>query len=108
MVVKIGKLSKRPLSRASIDVIVKRYAVMAGITKRVYPHLLLHTHGTIARKKGLPLDAIAKQLGHDDISTTQLYAQLADDQFEKEYEKFYCHPIHPTRELPNDVDPAYR
>lgn len=44
---------------------------------------------TIARKRGLPLDAIAIQLGHESIATTPLYARLADDTYEQEYETMF-------------------
>lgn len=83
--------------------------------KRVYPHLLRHTHGTIARKRGLALDTIARQLGHEDISTTQIYARLGDEVYEREYARF-CHQQRPPQQrvkskrptLEPDADIAYR
>ena len=59
-------------------------------------------------------DAIAHQLGHESIATTQLYAQLADEGYEQEYERFFGDgtgkqlviPRRPTVEP--DTDVAYR
>ncbi len=44
---------------------------------------------TFARTKGLALDTIARQMGHESIATTQLYAQLADEVYEQEYLSFF-------------------
>ncbi len=104
----------QPLAQPAVNYLVKKYAAKAGIRKRVYAHLLRHTHGTIARKKGLSLDAIARQLGHEDISTTQLYAQLADDVYEREYQDFFAAESHVkplnviTRKRQPEFDSAYR
>ncbi len=99
----------------SIIIRVKKAAVKAGITKRVYPHLLRHTHGTVARNHGLPLDSIAHQLGHESVATTQIYAQLADEVYEQEYQSFFAgkpakRPLHKQPTTFQDADGwmAYR
>ncbi len=97
----INPNTRQRIRRDSIVFRVKKCGVKAGISKRVYPHLLRHSHGTIARSLGLPLDAIARQLGHDSIATTQIYAQLADGVYEQEYQSFFADkPVkRPLREL---------
>jgi integrase/recombinase XerD len=58
--------------------IVKESALAAGITKRVYPHLLRHSIATILLDSGeVPIDQVQKFLGHLQLSTTQIYAQTS-------------------------------
>ena len=58
--------------------IVKEHARTAGITKRVYPHLLRHSIATILLESGyVPIDQVQKFLGHLQLSTTQIYAQTS-------------------------------
>lgn len=50
----------------------------AGITKSVFPHLLRHTTGTVMLQSGASIVEVQSYLGHDNVSTTQIYAQLDD------------------------------
>jgi integrase/recombinase XerD len=62
----------------SVQAMVKRCAVRAGITKRVYPHLLRHSIATILLDSGqVPIDQVQKFLGHLHLSTTQIYAETS-------------------------------
>ncbi len=101
------------IQRDAVNWRVKKAAVKAGIRKRIYAHLLRHTHGTLARTQGLALDTIARQMGHESIATTQLYAQLADEVYEQEYQSFFDgHPVSRVEkrrpEFHPDRDWAYR
>ena len=59
----------------TVQAIVTACARTAGITKRVYPHLLRHSIATILLDSGLvPIDQVQKFLGHLHLSTTQIYA----------------------------------
>jgi integrase/recombinase XerD len=58
-----------------IQQIVRETARDAGITKRVYPHLLRHTMATRLVNSGMPIDHLKKALGHSSIDTTQIYAE---------------------------------
>jgi len=53
--------------------VVVRYAKRAGITKRVHPHSLRHSHACRLADRGVPLHLIQRQLGHANIATTSLY-----------------------------------
>lgn len=65
-------------STRAIQDIVKEAARAAGITKRVYPHLLRHSIATVLLQSGeVPLDQVQKFLGHLQIGTTQIYAQTS-------------------------------
>ena len=62
----------------SVQAMVKRCALAAGIAKRVYPHLLRHSIATILLDSGqVPIDQVQKFLGHLHLSTTQIYAETS-------------------------------
>src|SRR5512135_124512 len=62
----------------TVQTIVKRCAAAAGITKRVYPHLLRHSVATILLDSGqVPIDQVRKFLGHLHLSATQVYAETS-------------------------------
>ena len=61
------------LSPRYVRRVVRRYGDRAGITKRLHPHSLRHSHACRLADKGVPLNVIQKQLGHASIATTSLY-----------------------------------
>ena len=56
---------------------MREVADAAGITKRVYPHLLRHTMATRLLALGMDITDVQRFLGHDDIATTRLYAETS-------------------------------
>ncbi len=65
-------------SKRTVQALMKASALSAGITKRVYPHLLRHSVATILLDSGqVPIDQVQKFLGHLQLSTTQIYAQTS-------------------------------
>ena len=61
-------------SSRRIQQLVKEAAALAGITKRVSPHILRHSVATTLLEHGMPLEQIQKFLGHAQLDTTQIYA----------------------------------
>lgn len=80
----------RKLSRIMVFNIVKRYCAEAGISKEVSPHTFRHTFATHLLEGGANLRAIQMMLGHEQISTTEIYTKV-DKQMLRE-EVLTCHP----------------
>jgi site-specific recombinase XerD len=62
-----------PLQPSYVRALLPRLAVQAGITKRVHPHGLRHTHAAELALEGFPLNLIQQQLGHSSLATTDRY-----------------------------------
>ncbi|EKD25296.1 MAG: hypothetical protein ACD_80C00088G0006 [uncultured bacterium (gcode 4)] len=71
------------LSRNSIEDIVKKYAALVGIKKKVTPHTLRHSFATALIKKGADIRAVQTLLGHASITTTQIYTHVDDKHLQK-------------------------
>lgn len=66
------------LSRNSVEAIVKHYAGVVGISKKVTPHTLRHSFATSLIKKGADIRSVQILLGHSSITTTQIYTHVDD------------------------------
>jgi len=82
------KESKR-LTPRSIERIVKHYAITAGITKKVTPHIIRHSFATDLLQNGADLRSVQMMLGHSNISTTQIYTHLTDRHLREIHKKFH-------------------
>jgi integrase/recombinase XerC len=74
------------LTTRSVGRIVKRIAMMRGLSADVHPHTLRHAFGTHLLEEGADLRAIQELLGHERLSTTQRYTQLTTAQLTKVYD----------------------
>ncbi|MDL2341486.1 MAG: tyrosine-type recombinase/integrase [Patescibacteria group bacterium] len=77
------------LTARSIQRLVARYALMAGITKHVSPHTLRHSFATDLLMNGADLRSVQAMLGHSNIATTQIYTHVTDPHLRSVHEKFH-------------------
>ncbi|TAN37596.1 MAG: site-specific tyrosine recombinase XerD [Verrucomicrobia bacterium] len=77
------------LSRKTLWLMIKKYAQVAGITKRISPHTLRHSFASHLLANGAPLRVIQEMLGHADIATTQIYTHVDPARLKAIHEKFH-------------------
>ncbi len=77
------------LTPRSIERIVKHYAIMAGISKKVTPHIIRHSFATDLLSNGADIRSVQMMLGHANISTTQIYTHVTDKQLKEVHKKFH-------------------
>jgi len=81
-----GRLTER-----SVQSILQEYANIAGIGKRVHPHMLRHTFATHLLDGGADLRVVQELLGHASLSSTQIYTHVSKSQAKKVY--LSAHPM---------------
>lgn len=77
------------LTARSVQRLVARYALAAGITKHVSPHTLRHSFATDLVMNGADLRSVQAMLGHSNIATTQIYTHLTDPHLKSVHERFH-------------------
>jgi site-specific recombinase XerD len=79
------------LTPRTIQRIVSKYALLAGITKHVSPHTMRHSFATDLLMNGADLRSVQSMLGHSNISTTQVYTHVTDPHLKEVHRKFHRH-----------------
>ncbi len=83
--------SKAPtrLTTRSVQRIVEKYRIKAGITKKVTPHTLRHSFATDLISHGADLRSVQEMLGHANVATTQVYTHLTNPHLKEVHKQFH-------------------
>ncbi|MDZ4227331.1 MAG: site-specific tyrosine recombinase/integron integrase [Patescibacteria group bacterium] len=77
------------LTPRSVERLVKRYAIKAGITRKVTPHVIRHSFATDLLENGADLRSVQALLGHANIATTQVYTHVTDKHLREVHRAFH-------------------
>lgn len=77
------------LRRESINVMLNRVAKEIGIKKKIHPHMFRHSFSTHLLENGADLRIIQEMLGHENISTTQIYTHINEKKLVDDYNKYF-------------------
>lgn len=77
--------SGKRLTSRSIRRIINKYMLLAGMNKKISPHVLRHTFATHLLNGGADLRSVQELLGHESLSTTQIYTHITKDKLIKTY-----------------------
>jgi integrase/recombinase XerC len=95
----INRQGERLIERR-VQKILERYARIAGIERRVHPHMLRHSFATHMLDGGADLRVVQELLGHADLSSTQVYTHVSKNQARKVY--LSAHPL--AQKKKDDID----
>lgn len=84
-----SNLKGMPLQTFAMRIAIKRSAEKAGITKRIYPHMFRHSYATNLLKNGCDIRYIQEFLGHNYITSTQIYTHVTNQDLAGAYKKFH-------------------
>ena len=91
--IQLGRTAKNAkklrLTPRSIERTVKGYAIKAGISKKVTPHIIRHSFATDLLSNGADIRSVQMMLGHANIATTQIYTHITDKALHEVHKKFH-------------------
>ncbi len=84
-----GNQDLHRITPRSVERLVKQYAIKAGITRKVTPHVIRHSFATDLLENGADLRSVQALLGHANIATTQVYTHVTDKHLRSVHQAFH-------------------
>ena len=75
------------MSKGKLSTHLKTVGLACGIPTPLTWHIGRHSFGTLTLEAGIPIESIAKMMGHSSIASTQIYAQITDQKIAKDMDK---------------------
>lgn len=75
------------MDKSSLESMTRKIAKRAGV-ERANPHKFRRTCATMALRRGMPIEQVSKMLGHEELSTTQIYLDLTEDELALAHKKY--------------------
>lgn len=85
----LTQVKTEPMTPRSVQRMIKKYAHMAGITKKVTPHVMRHSFATDLLMSGADLRSVQQLLGHASVTTTQIYTHVTDQHLQEVHQAFH-------------------
>ena len=79
------------MTRVGFFKIIKNIAENKGIKKEISPHVLRHSFASHLLKHGADLRTIQELLGHSNVSTTQIYTHISNEELKENYKNYHPH-----------------
>lgn len=84
-----SRTDQKRLTPRGVQKMIARYALLAGLSKKVSPHTLRHTYATDLLGHGADLRSVQELLGHRNVATTQIYTHVTNKGLRDIHEKFH-------------------
>ena len=84
-----SRTENKRLTPRSLQYMISRAAMLAGISKKVTPHTFRHTYATDLLSRGADLRSVQELLGHKNVATTQIYTHVTNKGLRDIHEKFH-------------------